>query len=57
MSVAAAARHLGTAPVDAVLFDYRAAPISAGLKATLEFLQITTLCVAPRNAVAAPEER
>jgi AhpD family alkylhydroperoxidase len=40
---AAAARHTGRAVVDAVLSDYRSAPISEGLKATLEFLEIMTL--------------
>ncbi|MFZ0550989.1 MAG: hypothetical protein WAM21_09310 [Steroidobacteraceae bacterium] len=40
---AAAARHLGRAVVDAVLSDYRSAPISEGLKVTLEFLEIMTL--------------
>ena len=40
---ASAARHLGRAVVDAVLSDYRSAPISEGLKVTLEFLEIMTL--------------
>jgi alkylhydroperoxidase family enzyme len=40
---AAAARHLSRAVVDAVLCDYRSAPISDGLKMTLEFLEIMTL--------------
>jgi AhpD family alkylhydroperoxidase len=40
---AAAARHIGEASVEAVLSDYRSAPISEGLKATLEFLEIMTL--------------
>jgi AhpD family alkylhydroperoxidase len=39
----AAATHMGTASVDAVLTDYHSAPISDGLKATLEFLEIMTL--------------
>lgn len=38
-----AATHLGVAPVDAALADYRSAPISAGLKATLAFLETMTL--------------
>jgi hypothetical protein len=40
---AAAAGHLGRAAVDAVLCDYRSAPISDGLKMTLKFLEIMTL--------------
>lgn len=40
---AAAARHVGRASVEAVLSDYRSAPISEGLKATFEFLEIMTL--------------
>ncbi len=40
---AAAARHLGRAVVDAALSDYRSAPITEGLKVTLEFLEIMTL--------------
>jgi AhpD family alkylhydroperoxidase len=40
---AAAATHLGRAAVDAVLCDYHSAPISDGLKMTLEFLEIMTL--------------
>jgi uncharacterized peroxidase-related enzyme len=40
---AVAAKHLGRATVDAVLSDYYAAPISEGLKVTLEFLEIMTL--------------
>jgi AhpD family alkylhydroperoxidase len=40
---AAAATHLGRATVDAVLCDYHSAPISDGLKMTLEFLEIMTL--------------
>jgi AhpD family alkylhydroperoxidase len=40
---AAAATHMGGAAVDAVLSDYHSAPISEGLKATLEFLEIMTL--------------
>ncbi len=40
---AAAARHMGRAAVDAVLSDYHSAPISDGLKVTLEFLEIMTL--------------
>lgn len=43
MHGAAAARHLGTASVEAVLSDYHSAPISEGLKATLEFLEIMML--------------
>lgn len=43
MHGAAAARHMGTASVDAVLSDYHSAPISEGLKATLEFLEIMML--------------
>ena len=39
----AAARHMDRAAVDAVLADYHSAPISEGLKATLEFLEIMTL--------------
>lgn len=39
----AAARHMGRESVDAVLSDYRSAPIPEGLKATLEFLEIMTL--------------
>jgi alkylhydroperoxidase family enzyme len=34
---------MGRATVDAVLADYRAAPISAGLKTTLAYLEIMTL--------------
>lgn len=40
---AVAAAHLGRATVDAVLSDYRAAPISGGLKATLAYLEMMTL--------------
>jgi hypothetical protein len=40
---AAAAKHIGRTTVDAVLSDYHSAPISDGLKATLEFLEIMTL--------------
>jgi AhpD family alkylhydroperoxidase len=40
---AAAARHIGSVAVDALLSDYHSAPISDGLKATLEFLEIMTL--------------
>ena len=43
MHGAAAARHMGTASVDAVLSDYHSAPVSEGLKATLEFLEIMML--------------
>lgn len=43
MHGAAAARQMGRASVDAVLSDYRSAPISDGLKATLEFLEIMML--------------
>src|SRR5579863_1778763 len=43
MRAAAAARHIGRPPVDAALCDYRTAPISAGLKMTLAFLEIMTL--------------
>jgi uncharacterized peroxidase-related enzyme len=38
-----AARHMGGASVEAVLSNYDAAPISAGLKATLAFLETMTL--------------
>ena len=38
-----AAEHVGSASVEAVLSDYDAAPISAGLKATLAFLETMTL--------------
>jgi uncharacterized peroxidase-related enzyme len=38
-----AARHVGNSSVDAVLADYGSAPISAGLKATLAFLETMTL--------------
>jgi AhpD family alkylhydroperoxidase len=38
-----AARHVGNASVEAVLLDYGSAPISAGLKATLAFLETMTL--------------
>jgi uncharacterized peroxidase-related enzyme len=38
-----AATHVGNASVDAVLSDYSSAPISAGLKATLAFLETMTL--------------
>jgi AhpD family alkylhydroperoxidase len=48
---AAAARHIGGATVDAVLSDYHSAPISDGLKATLEFLEIMTL--RPRSVTEA----
>lgn len=40
---AVAAKHMGRATVDAVLANYRAAPISGGLKATLAYLEIMTL--------------
>ena len=40
---AVAATHLGDASVAAVFSNYRSAPISAGLKATLEFLETMTL--------------
>lgn len=40
---AAAARHVGRAAVEAVLSDYHSAPISEGLKVTLQFLEIMTL--------------
>jgi AhpD family alkylhydroperoxidase len=40
---AAAAGHLGRAAVAAVLCDYHSAPISDGLKMTLQFLEIMTL--------------
>lgn len=40
---AAAARHIGRLPVAAALTDYRTAPIPAGLKTTLAFLEIMTL--------------
>jgi len=43
MLAAAAATHMGRAWVDAALSDYRSAPISQGLKATLEFLEIMML--------------
>jgi AhpD family alkylhydroperoxidase len=43
MHGAAAASHMGTASVAAVLTDYHSAPISDGLKATLEFLEIMML--------------
>jgi uncharacterized peroxidase-related enzyme len=39
----AAAEHVGSASVEAVLSNYDAAPISAGLKATLSFLETMTL--------------
>lgn len=38
-----AANHVGSASVDAVLSNYYSAPISAGLKATLAFLETMTL--------------
>ncbi len=38
-----AASHVGSASVEAVLSNYDAAPISAGLKATLAFLETMTL--------------
>jgi uncharacterized peroxidase-related enzyme len=38
-----AAKHVGGASVEAALADYEAAPISAGLKATLAFLETMTL--------------
>jgi uncharacterized peroxidase-related enzyme len=38
-----AARHVGGASVEAVLANYEGAPISAGLKATLAFLETMTL--------------
>jgi uncharacterized peroxidase-related enzyme len=38
-----AAKHVGSASVEAVLANYEAAPISAGLKATLAFLETMTL--------------
>ncbi|MFZ0500582.1 MAG: hypothetical protein WAU49_04025 [Steroidobacteraceae bacterium] len=38
-----AVTHVGSASVDAVLTDYRSAPISAGLKATLGFLETMTV--------------
>jgi AhpD family alkylhydroperoxidase len=47
MHGAAAARHMGTASVDAVLSDYHSAPISEGLKATLEFLE--TMMLRPKE--------
>ncbi|HEX4269715.1 MAG TPA: hypothetical protein VHY36_17640 [Steroidobacteraceae bacterium] len=47
---AAAARHLGRAVVDAALCDFHSAPISDGLKVTLEFLEIMT--VRPRAMTA-----
>ena len=40
---AVAAKHLGSATVDAVLANYRKAPISEGLKRTLTYLEIMTL--------------
>lgn len=40
---AVAAKHMGRTTVDAVLADYRAAPISAGLRTTLAYLEIMTL--------------
>lgn len=40
---AVAAKHMGRKTVDAVLANYRAAPISAGLKTTLAYLEIMTL--------------
>lgn len=40
---AVAAKHLGSATVDAVLSNYHKAPISEGLKKTLEYLEIMTL--------------
>ncbi|HEV2404612.1 MAG TPA: hypothetical protein VGR88_04125 [Ktedonobacterales bacterium] len=40
---AVAAKHIGSATVDAALRDYRAAPISEGLKKTLAYLEIMTL--------------
>lgn len=40
---AVAARHLGSATVDAVLSNYHKAPISEGLKKTLGYLEIMTL--------------
>ena len=46
----AAAGHMDTAAVAAVLADYHSAPISEGLKATLEFLEIMTL--RPRSMTA-----
>jgi AhpD family alkylhydroperoxidase len=38
-----AATHVGSASVEAVLSDYCSAPISAGLKATLGFLETMTV--------------
>jgi uncharacterized peroxidase-related enzyme len=38
-----AAEHVGGASVEAVLSNYHAAPISAGMKATLAFLETMTL--------------
>lgn len=38
-----AATHVGREPVDAALSDYGSAPVSAGLKATLAFLETMTL--------------
>lgn len=43
MLAAAAATQLGQASVEAALSDYRSAPISAGLRATLELLEIMML--------------
>lgn len=43
MLAAAAARQMGRAAVAAALSDHRSAPISAGLKATLDFLEIMLL--------------
>jgi uncharacterized peroxidase-related enzyme len=40
---AVAAKEMERPMIDAALADYRAAPISKGLKATLEFLEIMTL--------------
>jgi uncharacterized peroxidase-related enzyme len=40
---AVAAKEIRKPPVDATLTDFRAAPISEGLKATLAFLEIATL--------------
>jgi uncharacterized peroxidase-related enzyme len=40
---AVAAKEMERPIIDAALADYRAAPISKGLKATLEFLEIMTL--------------
>ena len=40
---AVAAKEIERSSVDTALADYRAAPISSGLKATLEFLEAMTL--------------